>query len=43
LVASQWVGAALVVGAVTALSLHEARAKVPSVRLAPDQLAPEIR
>ena len=43
LVASQWIGAALVVGAVTALSLHEARAKVPSVQVAPDQLATEIR
>ncbi len=39
----QWVGAALVVGAVTALSLHEARAKTPSVQLAPDQLAPGMR
>lgn len=43
LVASQWIGAALVVGAVTALSLHEARAQVPSVQVAPDQLATEIR
>ena len=43
LVASQWMGAALVVGSVTALSLHEARAKVPSVQVAPDQLATEIR
>jgi len=42
LVASQWIGAALVVGAVTALSLHEARAKVQSVQVAPDQLAPGI-
>jgi len=40
---SQWIGAALVVGAVTALSLHEARAQVPSVQVAPDQLATEIR
>jgi drug/metabolite transporter (DMT)-like permease len=31
LIASQWIGAALVVGAVTALSWHESRAKVPSV------------
>jgi drug/metabolite transporter, DME family len=43
LVASQWIGAALLVGAVTALSLHEARAQVPSVQVAPDQLATEIR
>ena len=35
----QWVGAALVVGAVTALSLHESRARVPSVVPAP---TPEI-
>jgi drug/metabolite transporter (DMT)-like permease len=41
--ASQWTGAALVVGAVTALSWHESRAKVPSVQLAPDQLAPDRR
>ncbi len=43
LVASQWIGAAMVVAAVTGLSLHEARAKVPSVQLAPDQLATETR
>jgi drug/metabolite transporter (DMT)-like permease len=43
LIASQWIGAALVVGAVTALSWHEARAKVQSVQLAPDELAPELR
>ncbi len=43
LVASQWMGAALVVGSLTALSLHEARAKVPSVQVAPDQMATEIR
>jgi DME family drug/metabolite transporter len=41
--ASQWMGAILVVGSLTALSLHEARAKVPSVQVAPDQLAIEIR
>ena len=40
---SQWMGAILVVGSLTALSLHEARAKVPSVQVAPDQLAIEIR
>ena len=39
----QWLGALLVVGAVTALSLHEARAKVPSVQLSSDQLAPGVR
>lgn len=33
LVAGQWIGAALVVGAVTALSWHESRAKVPSVEI----------
>jgi DME family drug/metabolite transporter len=40
---SQWMGAILVVGSLTALSLHEARAKVPSVQVAPGQLAIEIR
>jgi drug/metabolite transporter (DMT)-like permease len=40
---SQWMGAILVVGSLTSLSLHEARAKVPSVQVAPDQLAIEIR
>jgi drug/metabolite transporter (DMT)-like permease len=39
--AGQWIGAALVVGAVTALSLHESRAKVPSVQVAPDQFSTE--
>ena len=39
LIASQWIGAALVVGAVTALSWHESRAKVPSVQVAPEQVA----
>lgn len=43
LLAAQWVGAALVVGAVTALALHESRAAVPSVQVAPDQLAGELR
>lgn len=39
----QWVGAALVVGAVTALSLHEARAKVQSVQVDPEQLPSRTR
>ncbi len=41
--AGQWLGAVLVVAAVTALSLHESRARVPSVQVAPDQLADELR
>ena len=41
LIASQWIGAALVVGAVTALSWHESRAKVPSVQVAPEQVSTE--
>jgi DME family drug/metabolite transporter len=43
LVAGQWIGAALVVGSVTALSWHESRAKVPSVQVAPEQLSTEAR
>jgi DME family drug/metabolite transporter len=43
LTAGQWIGAALVVAAVTALSLHEARARVQSVQVAPEQLAGELR
>ena len=43
LTTGQWIGAALVVAAVTALSLHEARARVPAVQVAPEQLAPELR
>ena len=39
--AGQWLRAARVVGAVTALSLHESRAKVPSVQVAPDQFSTE--
>ena len=39
--AGQWIGAALVVAAVTALSLHESRAKVPSVQVVPDQVSTE--
>ncbi len=39
----QWLGALLVVGAVTALSLHESRATVPAVQVLPDQLAPGVR
>ncbi len=41
--AGQWIGAVLVVAAVTALSLHESRAKVPSVQVAPDQVSTETR
>ncbi len=37
LAASQWVGAALIVAAVTALSWHEARAATPAVQVAPEQ------
>ena len=40
LITSQWIGAALVVGAVTALSFHEARARVPSVQADPGQTDP---
>ena len=40
LITSQWIGAALVVGAVTALSFHEARARVPSVQVDPGQTDP---
>lgn len=42
LTTGQWIGAALVVGAVTALALHESRARVPSVQVAPEALAAEL-
>jgi DME family drug/metabolite transporter len=43
LIASQWIGAALVVAAVTALSWHESRAKVPSVQVAPEEISTDRR
>lgn len=43
LTASQWIGATLIVAAVTALSWHESRAAVPAVQPAPDVVLVEQR